>query len=167
MIAYSEDYLNIPLNIDHCLSLHTNLYWTLQNIVVERIHNTILQKFGLDEVCHFQRQMENHNLSVKLTILNFPEQYRYNSFILFASFTRESNIVLLMLNILNFVVVTNYNKRKIFWDFTLRKKCPYSELFCTAFFPRFPGFELNTERYFVCLRIQSECGKMREKCGPE
>ena len=27
--------------------------------------------------------------------------------------------------------------------------------------PYFPAFALNTERYFVSLRIQSECGKMR------
>ena len=29
--------------------------------------------------------------------------------------------------------------------------------------PHYPTFGLNTERY----RIRSECGKMREKCGPE
>ena len=27
--------------------------------------------------------------------------------------------------------------------------------------PYFPAFELNTERYSVSLRIQSECGKMQ------
>ena len=50
---------------------------------------------------------------------------------------------------------------------TLRKKCPYSGLFWSSFFPHFPAFGLNTERYSVSLRIQSECGKMWEKCGPE
>ena len=30
---------------------------------------------------------------------------------------------------------------------TLRKKCPYSKLFWSAFFPHFPAFGLNTERY--------------------
>ena len=29
--------------------------------------------------------------------------------------------------------------------------------------PHFPVFELNTERYKVSLRIQSECGKMQTK----
>ena len=29
------------------------------------------------------------------------------------------------------------------------KKCPYSELFWSAFFPHFPAFRLNTERYCV------------------
>ena len=43
----------------------------------------------------------------------------------------------------------------------LRKNCPYSELFWSAFFPYFPTFGL------VSLRIQSECGKIREKYGPE
>ena len=38
----------------------------------------------------------------------------------------------------------------------LRKKCPYLELF----WPYFPAFGLNKERYGVSLRIQSECGKM-------
>ena len=77
---------------------------------------------------------------------------------------------------------------------SLCKKCPYSELFWSANFPHFPAFGLNTERfevfvfgvilvriflvfsririeygerYSVSLRIQSKCGKMREKCGPE
>ena len=36
-----------------------------------------------------------------------------------------------------------------------------SELFWSAFFPRFPAFGLNREIYF---RIQSECRKMREIC---
>ena len=29
--------------------------------------------------------------------------------------------------------------------------------------PYFPAFGLNTEKYFVSLRIQSECGKIRTK----
>ena len=29
--------------------------------------------------------------------------------------------------------------------------------------PYFPAFRLNTERYFVSLRIQSECGKIRTR----
>ena len=55
-------------------------------------------------------------------------------------------------------------------SFVQRKKCPYSGLFWSALFPAFS--RIRTEygeilRYSVCLRIQSECGKMREKCGPE
>ena len=38
----------------------------------------------------------------------------------------------------------------LLWYQPLRKKCPYSELLWSVFFPYFP-----------------ECGKMREKCGPE
>ena len=34
------------------------------------------------------------------------------------------------------------------------------------FFPRFPAFGLNTERYSVSLRIQSECGKIRTSKTP-
>ena len=39
------------------------------------------------------------------------------------------------------------------WRLTLRKKCPYSELFCSAFFPHFSAFGLNT-------------GKMRTRITP-
>ena len=56
---------------------------------------------------------------------------------------------------------------QIFWKQALCKKSPYSELFCSAFFPHFPAFQLNTEGYGVSLCIQSECRKIREKCGPE
>ena len=32
--------------------------------------------------------------------------------------------------------------------------------------PHFPAFGLNTERYRVSLRIQSECGKMQTRITP-
>ena len=32
--------------------------------------------------------------------------------------------------------------------------------------PHFPVFELNTQRYKVALRIQSECGKMQTRITP-
>ena len=32
--------------------------------------------------------------------------------------------------------------------------------------PHFPAFELNTERYSVSFRIQSECGKMPTRITP-
>ena len=32
--------------------------------------------------------------------------------------------------------------------------------------PYFPAFGLNTERYSISLRIQSECGKMRTRITP-
>ena len=50
---------------------------------------------------------------------------------------------------------------------SLRKKYPYLELRWSAFFPHFSIFALNTQRYGVSLRIQSEWGKVREKGGPE
>ena len=49
----------------------------------------------------------------------------------------------------------------------LRKKCPYLDLFWSTFFLRFLAFGLDTERYGLPLRIQSESGKMWVKCGPE
>ena len=50
---------------------------------------------------------------------------------------------------------------------TLRKRCPYSELFWSAFFPHFPAFGLNTERYSLSLRIQSECGNNADQNNSE
>ena len=50
----------------------------------------------------------------------------------------------------------------VYKQVALRKKCPYSELFWSVF----PGFGLNTERYEVFLRIQSECGKIRTRITP-
>ena len=46
---------------------------------------------------------------------------------------------------------------------TLCKKFPHSELFWSAFFPHFTAFRPNT----VSLRIQSECGIMRQRHGPD
>ena len=43
--------------------------------------------------------------------------------------------------------------------------CRTRKLLCSKYFPHFLACWLNTESYF--LRIQSECWKMREKCGPE
>ena len=40
------------------------------------------------------------------------------------------------------------------------KKSLYSELFWSAFFQHFSAVRLNTKRYGVSLRIQSECEKM-------
>ena len=53
------------------------------------------------------------------------------------------------------IIISNYFKPSVFQ--TLHEKCPYSELFW-SFFAHFPAFGMN---------IQSECGKMQEKCGPE
>ena len=50
---------------------------------------------------------------------------------------------------------------------TLRKKCPYSKLFWSAFSPHFPAFGLNAERYRLSLRIQSECGKNADQNNSE
>ena len=46
--------------------------------------------------------------------------------------------------------------------YSLLKNCPYSELFWSDF----PAFGLNTERYGVSLRIQSEWGKMWTRKTP-
>ena len=53
-------------------------------------------------------------------------------------------------------------------NFSLRKMCPYSELFWSVFFPHCPAFGLNTERYEVShLSVFSpNAGKMRTRITP-
>ena len=50
---------------------------------------------------------------------------------------------------------------------TRRKKSPYLELFWSAFFPDFPAFGLNTERYFsispYSVRMRENPEKMRTR----
>ena len=47
-----------------------------------------------------------------------------------------------------------------------RKKSPYSELFWSAFFPDFPAFGLNTERYvnicFIRLEMHENSGSLNK-----
>ena len=45
---------------------------------------------------------------------------------------------------------------------TLRDNCPYTEFFSFVF----PAFGLNMERYGVCLRIHSKCGKILTRKTP-
>ena len=47
---------------------------------------------------------------------------------------------------------------------TLRKKCPYSELFWSAFFPHLPAFGLNTQRQCVSCYL-SVFSPNTGKCG--
>ena len=42
---------------------------------------------------------------------------------------------------------------------TLRKKCPYSELSWSAFFPHFPPFGLNTPYLSILSPNTGKCGK--------
>ena len=47
-----------------------------------------------------------------------------------------------------------------FW--TLREKCPYSELFWSVVF----RIQTEYEKHSVSLRIQSECGKVQTRITP-
>ena len=53
-------------------------------------------------------------------------------------------------------------KRALLKQGSLREKFLYSEFFS----PYFPAVGLNTERYFVSLHIQSECGQRRTRKTP-
>ena len=53
-------------------------------------------------------------------------------------------------------IITSHKKLN---NLSLRKKCPYLELFSSA-------FQLNTERYAVSFRNQSECRKMPTRITP-
>ena len=49
----------------------------------------------------------------------------------------------------------------------LHKKSPYSELFWSAFFPDFPAFGLNTERYYVFSPNAGKSGKNADQNNSE
>ena len=57
--------------------------------------------------------------------------------------------------------ITSFN---VFYNIftTLRKNCPYLELFCFVF----SRIWTETERYSASLRIQSECGKIQTRITP-
>ena len=57
----------------------------------------------------------------------------------------------------------NFSSHQLFDLVTLRKKCPFSELFLSAFFPHFPAFGLNTERYFISSVFRLNAGKCGKK----
>ena len=59
---------------------------------------------------------------------------------------------------------------KVWWlqnaEKALRKKCPYLELFWSVFFPHFPVFGLNAERYSHSVQIRENAGKMWTRITP-
>ena len=50
---------------------------------------------------------------------------------------------------------------------TLHKKCPCSDLFWSTFFPHFPVFGLNMERYGVFSQNGGKCGKNADQDNSE
>ena len=58
------------------------------------------------------------------------------------------------------------NKINSFYSWSSKNDCVKSVRIRSYFGPHFPIFELNTERYGVSLRIQSDCGKMRTRITP-
>ena len=50
---------------------------------------------------------------------------------------------------------------------TLRKKCSYSELFWSAYFPHFPAFRLNTKYLSVFSPTVGKCGKNADQNNSE
>ena len=62
------------------------------------------------------------------------------------------------------LTVKNYSKSKSKnQSKTLRKKCPYSKLFWSAFFPHFPALGLNTGITPYSARMPENAGKMRTR----
>ena len=59
-----------------------------------------------------------------------------------------------------------YFRKTIATRMTCKKHCKKSVRIRSFSGPCFPAFELNTERYSVSLRIQSECGKIRTRKTP-
>ena len=69
----------------------------------------------------------------------------------------ESRIRLCFQDFKLFILVFKKNLQQ-----ALHKKCPYLELFWSVF----SRIGLNTERYGVSFRIQSECGKIQTRITP-
>ena len=69
-------------------------------------------------------------------------------------------------SVIYLLAVNYFCKRNPSW--TLSKKCPYSELFWSAFssIPTEYGEMRSISRYRVSHRIQSKCGKMRTRITP-
>ena len=65
---------------------------------------------------------------------------------------------------LNFLSISVFSYRV---RHTLRKKSSYSELFCSAFFPDFPAFGLNTLYLSVFSPNAGKCGKNEEQNNSE
>ena len=61
------------------------------------------------------------------------------------------------------ITLENIQKSQVFVDFS---HCVKSVRIRSYSGPCFPTFGLNTERYWVSLRIQSECGKMPTRITP-
>ena len=71
------------------------------------------------------------------------------------------------LKIKNFIFLSNTttHKRIITID-SITLHCVKSVHIWSYSGPYFPAFGLNTERYGISLRIQSECGKIRNRITP-
>ena len=90
-------------------------------------------------------------------VVYWPEKSSENSFGRFNLRNTPSQCLIL------YLVKTSETLRLPFFsegvDMVMRKKCPYSELFWSA-------FSRIWTRYGVSLRIQSECGKMQTRITP-
>ena len=62
-------------------------------------------------------------------------------------------------------IIRSCNAERIIWNFKLNH-CVKSVRIRSYSGPYISGFGLNTERYKVSLRIQSECGKIRTRITP-
>ena len=94
-----------------------------------------------------------------------------NRFFFIWKIIKQINAIVNFISFMNAVFNWEIFSEKVgkFDCFPLRKKCPYSELFWSAFFPYFPAFGLNKERYNISpysVQIWENAGKMRTRIIP-
>ena len=68
--------------------------------------------------------------------------------------------------IVSIIEIYTNKESKIYMREPQLKISPYSKLFSSTFFPDFPAFWLNTERYPECGKIRENPGKMRTRTTP-
>ena len=105
----------------------------------------------------------------KEKILGSPGAVRYTQSaqstitLLINSSNNSRNFSKVSLAVLRHSALLNINSIMVFLpDF----HCANSSRIRSYSVPYFPKFGLNTERYFVYLRIQCECGKIRTRITP-
>ena len=98
--------------------------------------------------------------------------YHYPNTFTFLSFKTWNTIKSWILKVLHFLYKT-YCNAFLIWHLSTPPLINHAAWHCVKRVsirsysgPNFPAFGLNTERYGVSLRIQSECGKIRTRITP-
>ena len=99
--------------------------------------------------------------SLKFEILQLRVKFQTSSYISVVLWVMHGDIIL-NLGLCDYIVCRKFTVLILVWSLY----CVKSLRIRNFSDPNFPAFGLNTERYGVSLRIQSECGKIRTRKTP-